>query len=658
LKDIKTKPKTIKRSLSPAEDIKTVMKRQYIRQKIAVKPQTSKPQQQEDKPENYATDAVENATHGLADTAYHQSKSYVQNKIKKHKAEKIREKETSATSSDTDLTEIITSQHNNTEKTGDSLHTDGELRNTPKQQNEDVLHNTSLPHEQRQQYVERKPKRQIEPISDAKRSTPHSEVDMPTAKTQVQVKTKDYYIKTHQQPRKAAYRLTPNTPKQNTPTSTLPYSNKNAVLKNKKSTFSLKHSARTDISKVKNMAVKTQKQITKQAAKQAVKRSAKVARQTAQATKTTVKATTRIAVKMAQAVVAMAKGIISSIAAVGGGTVLLVVLILIITVAAIAASPFGIFISEETNEGIPVSAIVAECNQEFTQKIEEIENANTYDHVEMQGVQADWSEVLAVFAVKIAGTDDDTAQDVVIIDENKKDLLKEVFWDMNSISSHLEQENEENISYITITSKTSDDMISEYRFTQRQQEALATLLENSAVLLSATQNLTIIDADAIDVLSNLPQNLSAERKAVVKAACSLVGKVNYFWGGKSSAIGWDSNWGKMMRVTADGSSTTGTMRPFGLDCSGFVTWTFINSEMSAGSIGHGTQGQIAKCTRLNWSNAQPGDLAFYNDLSHVGIVVGRDTSGNILIIHSNSSRNNVSLTTNSGFDFCAGPNVY
>ena len=277
MKDIKTKPKTIKRSHRPVKDIKTVMKRQYIRQKAAVKPQTSKPQQQEDKPENYATDAVENATHGLADTAYHQSKSYVQNKIKKHKAEKIREKETSATSSDTDLTEIITSQHNNTEKTGDSLHTDGELRNTPKQQNEDVLHNTSLPHEQRQQYVERKPKRQIEPISDAKRSTPHSEVDMPTAKTQVQVKTKDYYIKTHQQPRKASYRLTPNTPKQNTPTSTLPYSNKNAVLKNKKSTFSLKHSARTDISKVKNMAVKTQKQITKQAAKQAVKRSAKVA---------------------------------------------------------------------------------------------------------------------------------------------------------------------------------------------------------------------------------------------------------------------------------------------------------------------------------------------------------------------------------------------
>ena len=113
-----------------------------------------------------------------------------------------------------------------------------------------------------------------------------------------------------------------------------------------------------------------------------------------------------------------------------------------------------------------------------------------------------------------------------------------------------------------------------------------------------------------------------------------------------------------MRVNDEGSSTTGKIRPFGLDCSSFVTWAFINAEMSAGSIGHGTQGQIAKCTQISWSNAQPGDLAFYNDLSHVGIVVGRDTSGNILVIHSNSTYNNVSLTTNTGFGFCARPNVY
>lgn len=640
MKDVKTKPKTVKRPHRPIKDMKTVMKNQYIQQKAAFKTQANNSPQQEQKPENYAADTIENTVFGLSDTTYRHAKSYVQNKVRKNKA-----KETPVTSSDVDLTESSTPQHSKTVEIRDSVHTDN-------------FQDTKLLQVQRKRYVEGKIKKRMEPVSDARLPAPTHKVDMPTPK--VQVKTKDYYIKTHQlnriEPRKTPYRLTSDIPKKNT--LALPQSKQNALLKSNKSISSLKYSAKKDISKAKKMAVKTQQQITKQAAKQAAKRSAQVARQTAQATKATVRATARFAVKMAQAVVAMAKSMILAIGAIGGGAVLLAVLVLIITVAAIAASPFGIFISEETNEGIPVSAIVAECNQEFTKRIEEIENSNTYDYVELQGMQADWAEVLAVFAVKTAGADDDTAQDVVIIDEGKKNILKEVFWDMNAISSRIEQEHEESTLYITITGKTSDEMIAEYRFTQRQQDALITLLENSAVLLSATQNLTIIDADAMDVLNNLPETLSPERKAVVKAACSLVGKVNYFWGGKSSAIGWDSNWGKMMRVTADGSSTTGTMRPFGLDCSGFVTWAFINSEMSASSIGHGTQGQIANCTRISWNNARPGDLAFYNDLSHVGIVAGRDASGNILVIHSNSTHNNVSLTSNAGFGFCARPNVY
>ena len=146
-----------------------------------------------------------------------------------------------------------------------------------------------------------------------------------------------------------------------------------------------------------------------------------------------------------------------------------------------------------------------------------------------------------------------------------------------------------------------------------------------------------------------------KRKAVIKAACSLVGKVNYFWGGKSSAIGWDSKWGKLKLVTAEGSKSTGTKRPFGLDCSGFVTWAYINSGFSASQIGHGTKGQIAKCTRIPWESAQPGDLAFLSDLSHVGIVAGKDENGNILVIHCSSGANNVVITTNSIFGFAARP---
>ena len=411
-------------------------------------------------------------------------------------------------------------------------------------------------------------------------------------------------------------------------------------------------------------AAKTQKEITKKAAKQAAKQAKEVAQKSAQAAKATAKAAVKITVKVAQMVAAATKAVVSALAALGGWAVLLVALIVVIVVAAIAASPFGIFISDEAadNDSIPISAIVAECNMELSNKLDDIENAAAADRSEIIGEQANWDLVLAVFATKVAGVEDDTVEDVVVITEDKKQKLKNVFWDMHEITSRTETvasgDNSEKVVYITITAKTKEDMISHYNFTRKQKKALDTLLEQDEVLISATQSLAVSDATAQDILKNLPDSLSAERKKVIKAACSLVGKVNYFWGGKSSAIGWDSEWGKLKTVSAEGSKTTGTKRPFGLDCSGFVTWSFINSGFNASSIGHGTKGQIAKCSRISWSSAQAGDLAFYGDLSHVGIVAGKDAAGNILVIHCSSGNNNVVITTNRGFGFAARPRCY
>ena len=42
---------------------------------------------------------------------------------------------------------------------------------------------------------------------------------------------------------------------------------------------------------------------------------------------------------------------------------------------------------------------------------------------------------------------------------------------------------------------------------------------------------------------------------------------------------------------------------------------------------------------ISWNEAQPGDLVFYPDDEHVGIVGGRDESGNMLIIHCAFSQN-------------------
>ena len=423
-------------------------------------------------------------------------------------------------------------------------------------------------------------------------------------------------------------------------------------------------SAKKKAVKSAKRAAKTQKEITKKAAKQAAKQAKEVAQKSAQAAKATAKATVKIAVKVAQMVAAAAKAIVSALAALGGWAVLLVALIIVIVVAAIAASPFGIFISDEAadNDSIPISAIVAECNMELSNKLDDIENAAAADRSEIIGEQANWDLVLAVFATKVAGVEDDTVQDVVVITEDKKQKLKNVFWDMHEITSRTETvasgDTNEKVVYITITAKTKEDMISQYNFTRKQQEALDMLLEQDEVLISAAQSLAVSDATAQDILKNLPDSLSTERKKVIKAACSLVGKVNYFWGGKSSAIGWDSEWGKLKTVSAEGSKTTGTKRPFGLDCSGFVTWSFINSGFNASSIGHGTKGQIAKCSRISWGSAQAGDLAFYGDLSHVGIVAGKDAAGNILVIHCSSGGNNVVITTNSGFGFAARPRCY
>ena len=121
-----------------------------------------------------------------------------------------------------------------------------------------------------------------------------------------------------------------------------------------------------------NPAKIAQKKATAAARKKAAKKAAQeTAKRTAQAAKATARVIKFIAVKVAQVAAAAAKAIASAIAALGGWAVLLILLIIVIIIAAIAASPFGIFISEEVNEvgAIPLSQIIAEYNVELTQHL-------------------------------------------------------------------------------------------------------------------------------------------------------------------------------------------------------------------------------------------------------------------------------------------------
>lgn len=421
--------------------------------------------------------------------------------------------------------------------------------------------------------------------------------------------------------------------------------------------------------KVKRAALKTQKQVTKQAAKQAAKRSKEFAQRTAQAAKAAGRAAVRLAVKAAQVIAAAAKTVVSAIASFGGWAVLLVVLIVIIIIAAIAASPFGIFISEEVNEtgSIPLSQIISEYNIELTQEAEDIELSVEHTEAEIIDNRTDNNIVIAVFAAKTAGAEDDTAEDVVVFDEAKAEKLKDYFRTANTVEYSVVETTisdgnnvvTEKYLTITITGKTKEELMDEYELTDKQREAVETLLEYGDVLTSSSHSLAITNADVQSIIEGLPDSLPQERRDVVKNAGSLVGKVNYFWGGKSSAIGWDPEWGTMKRVTAEGSPSSGTLRAYGLDCSGFVTWVFNNSGMGY-SVGHGTYGQRDTSVQVSESSVQAGDLAFLSSYSHVGIVVGKDTDGNILVIHCSSSANNVVISTaeSVGFTVFRRPNCY
>lgn len=415
------------------------------------------------------------------------------------------------------------------------------------------------------------------------------------------------------------------------------------------------------------------------ASKTAAKRARKAATQDAQrkmlkkSNKRTARAAAAATKKLAEAVAKAVKELISALASLGGGTALFVVFSIIIVAGAFLASPLGILFADEqeSDDTVLLATAIAEIQGEYHAELERLQNGD-FASVQIIGQAPDWREVVAVFASKTAGAEDGI--DVFTLDEERVELLRQVFWDMCEITTATQtvdvpdsdpdddvDDSHTGIALtITITSKTAEQMRLIYVFTKYQNDALDILLENLSSLNIPMGSLTISQEDAIALLENLPDDLDPARKAVVETAVQLVGRVSYFWGGKSLTLGWDDRWGVPTKVTAAGSGSTGTVRPFGLDCSGFVDWTFYNA--TDGSYypgrGGGAATQHSYCTNISWNDAQPGDLVFYPDDSHVGIVGGKDADGNLLIVHCSGGANGVVITGAAGFTSVARPECF
>ena len=175
---------------------------------------------------------------------------------------------------------------------------------------------------------------------------------------------------------------------------------------------------------------------------------------------------------------------------------------------------------------------VQEINTEYDNKLLEIRNGTTYDVLEMSGSRAVWKEVLSVYSVKV-NTDPDNPQEVATMDDSKKQLLKDIFWEMNSISSRTESKSETVITetddgngnivqtettvtrtylYIMVSHKTVDEMAAQYGFNQEQKEYLTELLQdkNNSLWSSVLYGITASDDQIVTVALSQIGNVGGE----------------------------------------------------------------------------------------------------------------------------------------------------
>ena len=197
---------------------------------------------------------------------------------------------------------------------------------------------------------------------------------------------------------------------------------------------------------------------------------------------------------MVKGIIAATKALVAAIAA--GGWVAVMIVVIIMLIGLLGGSSFGIFFSNEDTGGETMQEVIREINDEYLAEIEKIKLENPYDVLEMSGSRAVWKEVLAVYAVKTT-TDPINGQEVATITDEKKELLREIFWDMNEIFFRAEEITETVIVesddgngnivetettgtrtylFIIVSHKTADEMAEEYNFDRKQKEQLDALL--------------------------------------------------------------------------------------------------------------------------------------------------------------------------------------
>ena len=252
-------------------------------------------------------------------------------------------------------------------------------------------------------------------------------------------------------------------------------------------------------STVKNTktAIKTSKEVAKKTEKtaketiKASKRATQIAKETAKRTAQGVKVAIKTTISAIKTIIAGTKALVAAIVA--GGWVAVIVIIVICLVALMCSSIFGIFFSSQKTSAnsITMNTVVAECNQEFSDKLQSIQDSNPHDDYVLEGSMASWKDVLTVYTIK--QSNGVNQQDVMTIDDNKKNVIKQIFWDMNSLTSEVRDEMvteqgtnadempkqvQKKVLHIKINTKTLEQMKNDYHFSSAQNKQLVELTDN------------------------------------------------------------------------------------------------------------------------------------------------------------------------------------
>ena len=409
---------------------------------------------------------------------------------------------------------------------------------------------------------------------------------------------------------------------------------KTAVKTTQKTIKTAEQTARTTI-KTTQAAAKTAQE-TAQATAKAAKTAAQTARAAAKATAAGIKAAVKATAAAVKAIIAGTKALIAAIAA--GGWVAVVIILVICVIGLIVGSCFGIFFSgEDSGTGQTMRQAVQEINADYQSQIDATRANVTYDELEMSGSRAVWPEVLAVYAVKTT-TDPDDPQEVATVDDSKKAILKDIFWQMNELSSRTESKTEEVITetddghgnivettttvtrtylYITVSHKTAEEMAEHFNFTADQRQQLSELL--------AEENRRLWSAVLYGIYSG--------DDVIVKVALSQVGNVGgepyWSWYGFNSRVEWCACFVSWC-FNECGYLDTGTAPKFA-GCVGGVEW-FRSREQWADNTVNPAPGMIVF---FDWNDPNGASGPQDGEADHVGIVE-KCENGIVYTIEGNS----------------------